>query len=121
MPRRINWRKARARANEAAAGAKTKKSRTESCGNDGPVETVESQKQASPCFHRPLEISPRAGEIPTFPQLRRRGGWKSGKPKTGFPLSHRHLFMPKQKKRGPPGGLRPPPAVGASLHLRVKK
>src|SRR5437764_15153672 len=97
MPRRINWRKARARTNEVAAGAKNAKSRTESCGNDGPVETVESQKQAFPCFHRPLEISPRAGEIPTFPQLRRRGGWKSGKPKTGFPLSHRHLFIPKTK------------------------
>ncbi len=37
----------------------------------------------------PLEISPKAGEIPTFPQLRRLGGWKSGKPKAGFPLSHR--------------------------------
>ena len=42
----------------------------ESCGNDGAVESVESQKQASPSFHSPLEISPRAGEIPTFPQLR---------------------------------------------------
>jgi hypothetical protein len=81
----------------------------ESCGNAGAVESVESQKQASPSFHSPLEISPRTGEIPTFPQLRREaGGWKSGKPKTGFPLSHRHLFIPKQKT-GPTGGLRPPP------------
>src|SRR5437867_1437847 len=101
-------------------GAKTKKSRTESCGNDGPVETVESQKQASPCFHRPLEISPRAGEIPTFPQLRRRGGWKSGKPKTGFPLSHRHPFLAKRKRRSRAGfALRP--AAGASRRLRVKE
>ena len=37
----------------------------------------------------PLEISPTAGEIPTFPQRRRRRRWKSGKPKAGFPLSHR--------------------------------
>ena len=37
----------------------------------------------------PLEISPTPGEIPTFPQRRRRRRWKSGKPKAGFPLSHR--------------------------------
>ena len=37
----------------------------------------------------PLGISPTAGEIPTFPQRRRRRRWKSGKPKAGFPLSHR--------------------------------
>src|ERR1035437_3506998 len=36
----------------------------------------------------PLEISPTAGEIPTFPQRRRRGRWKNGKTKAGFPLSH---------------------------------
>ena len=35
----------------------------------------------------PLEISPTAGEIPTFPQPGE-AVWKSGKPKTGFPLSH---------------------------------
>ena len=47
----------------------------ESCGNGGTVESVESQKQAFPSYHSPLEISPKAGEIPTFPQLRRlRGG-----------------------------------------------
>ena len=44
----------------------------ESCGNAGAVESVESQKQASPSSHSPLEISPRTGEIPTFPQLRRK-------------------------------------------------
>jgi hypothetical protein len=53
----------------------------------------------------PLGISPKAGKIPTFPQLRRFihvsyrtaskkrigqcGPWKSGNPKPGFPLSHR--------------------------------
>src|SRR5712692_9155041 len=53
----------------------------------------------------PLGISPKAGEIPTFPQLRRVlhvsdrtagkkrigkcGRWKSGNPKPGFPLFHR--------------------------------
>src|SRR6266403_798144 len=100
---------------------KTKNGRTESCGNGGSVETVESQKQASPCSHRPLGISPRAGEIPTFPQLRRRGGWKSGKPKTGFPLSHRHLFMPKQKTGDRRAGFALRPEVGASRHPTVKE
>ena len=50
----------------------------------------------------PLEISPKGGEIPTFPQRRRRGPWKSGKPKAGFPLSHRHdssLFRTKKQRR----------------------
>jgi hypothetical protein len=35
------------------------------------VESVESQKPASPSFHEPLESSPKAGELPTFPQRRR--------------------------------------------------
>src|SRR5438067_7015450 len=81
----------------SSSRAKNPKNRRRKRAMEMTVLTVESQKQAFPCFHRPLEISPRAGEIPTFPQLRRRGGWKSGKPKTGFPLSHRHLFIPKTK------------------------
>jgi hypothetical protein len=52
----------------------------------------------------PLEISPKTGEISTFPQRRRRGPWKSGKPKAGFPLSHRPDFSfsknTKTKARG---------------------
>src|SRR5436190_2777864 len=88
--------------NEAAKTARNDKSQ-KSCGNGGAVESVESQKQASPSFHSPLEISPGTGEIPTFPQLRRRGGWESGKPKTGFPLSHRHPFLAKRKRRSRAG------------------
>jgi len=49
------------------------------------MESVESQKQASPSFHSPLEISPQAGEIPTFPQLRRR---RDGKVEKQRQLSH---------------------------------
>src|SRR5438128_11904776 len=89
---------------------KRKPGRKESCGNGGAVESVESQKQASPSFHSPLEISPRTGEIPTFPQLRREaGGWESGKPKAGFPLSHRHESLFPGTKNRAAGGLRPPP------------
>jgi hypothetical protein len=45
---------------------------------------MESQKQASHSFHEPLEISPQAGEIPTFPQLRRRGLMEKWKTKSRF-------------------------------------
>jgi hypothetical protein len=97
--------------------------RKESCGNDGAMESVESQKQASPFSHSPLEISPRTGEISTFPQLRREaGGWKNGKPKAGFPLSHRHESIdPGMKTRA--AGRAPPPARRRALRavLRVKK
>ena len=57
----------------------------------------------------PLGISPTAGEIPTFPQRRRRRRWKSGKPKAGFPLSHRPediLGKPTKSQ----GGRASPPA-----------
>src|ERR1019366_4727967 len=58
-------------------------------GNGGPMERVENPKQVSHS-HRPLEISPtpRDSHIPT---ARLRPGWKSGKPETGFPLSHAGL------------------------------
>ena len=107
-----------------ATVSKTKNtSGQESCGNAGTVESVESQKQASPSFHSPLEISPRTGEIPTFPQLRREaGGWKSGKPKAGFPLSHRHE-SPFSRKENPGRGRASPSARWRALRaaLRVKE
>jgi len=51
------------------------------------VESVENQKQVSHASHRPLEISQnqRDFHIPTAPAC---AGWKSGKPKAGFPLFH---------------------------------
>jgi len=58
-----------------------------SCGNAGAVENVENHNQVSHVSHRPLEISPtpRDFHIPTAQAGR---AWKSGKPKSGFPLSH---------------------------------
>ena len=58
-----------------------------SCGNAGSVERVENQTQVFHSSHRPLEISPtpRDFHIPTAQAGR---AWKSGKPKSGFPLSH---------------------------------
>jgi hypothetical protein len=51
------------------------------------VERVENQTQVFHSSHRPLEISPtpRDFHIPTAQAGR---AWKSGKPKSGFPLSH---------------------------------
>ena len=75
-----------------------------SCGNGGAMEREESQKQAFLSFHSSLEISPptRDSHISTAPATRpvfveqrktaRRiylGGWESGNPEAGFPLSHR--------------------------------
>jgi hypothetical protein len=107
-----------------ATVSKTKNtSGQESCGNAGAVESVESQKQASPSFHSPLEISPTTGEIPTFPQLRREaGGWKSGKPKAGFPLSHRHeSLISRNQKPGPRAGFALRPAAGASRRTKSQR
>src|SRR5712671_6725394 len=85
----------------------------ESCGNAGAVESVESQKQASPSFHSPLGISPRTGEIPTFPQLRRKqadGKVENQKQVSHFPTAT-NPFLPEGKSE-PRGGLRPPPGDG---------
>ena len=52
-----------------------------------------AKNRLPPLSTSPLEISPTAGEIPTLPHSPGdEGGWKSGKPRAGFPLSHRHGF-----------------------------
>jgi hypothetical protein len=73
----------------------------ESCGNGGAVESVEIQKQDFPSSHRSLEISQerRDSHIPTAPATRR---WKSGKPRAGFPLSHRLLVGEGRKNQKQP-------------------
>jgi hypothetical protein len=88
----------------------------ESCGNGGAVESVESQNQASPSFHSPLEISPKAGEIPTFPQLRRlRGGKVENQNQVShFPTAFSYVQKPNGNRRASPPALR----VGASRLTR---
>jgi len=56
-----------------------------------------SKKQDFPSSHGSLEISQkrRDSHIPTAPATRL---WKSGKPKTGFPLSHSHLSQIETKQ-----------------------
>jgi hypothetical protein len=51
---------------------------------------MEKQKQLFHPFHRPLGISQTARDS-HIPTARQRPGWKSGKPKAGFPLSHAGL------------------------------
>jgi hypothetical protein len=53
----------------------------------GPWKAVEKREQLFPSFHGPLGISKRARDS-HIPTARRRPGWKSGKPKSGLPLSH---------------------------------
>jgi hypothetical protein len=59
----------------------------------------------------PLEISPKAGEIPTFPQLRRPNtDGKVENRKAGFPLSHRTTsFSLFPKTNAAAGGRYAPP------------
>src|SRR3989442_1407098 len=83
--------------------------RAERCGNAGAVESVESQRQASPSFHEPLgnlAKSRRDSHISTAPATRRMEKWKT---KNRFPTFPPPSLYPKTKNRGPPGGLRPPP------------
>ena len=64
--------------------------RKKGCGNDGAGETMENQEQVFHRFHRPLEISPQRRDF-HIPTARLRPAWESGKPKSGFPLSHAGL------------------------------
>src|SRR6266576_3725987 len=60
----------------------------------------------------PLEISPKDGEIPTFPQLRRRRRMEKWKTKSRFPTFPPPSIpsLTKEQDRSA-GGLRPPPAA----------
>ena len=102
---------ARAESQDAAAGAKPENSmRAKRGGNAGAVESVESQKQAFPSFHEPLEISPTAGEIPTFPPRRRRrrmGKWKTKNRFPTFPPPRCPWKRERKNQRTGRTGLRP--------------
>jgi hypothetical protein len=95
-----------------------RKQSEESCGNGGAMESVESQKQASPSFHSPLEISPKTGEIPTFPQLRRLRGGKVEKQQqlSHFPTAF-SISQKTNRRAGfahrPPGDLSTWPSWGS--------
>jgi len=74
---------------------KRKPNHEESCGNDGSVESKESQEQASHSFHEPLgnhAKSRRDSHIPTAPATRLMEKWKTKNRFPTFPqpqiLSH---------------------------------
>jgi hypothetical protein len=64
------------------------------------VEDAEgNQEQVSLSALRPWK-SLRDSHIPTVPAK----PWKSGKPKTGFPLSHSTIYCFRSNQKGGPGG-----------------
>lgn len=81
----------------------------ESCGNDGVVESEESQKQASLSFHEPLGNPANTAGFPHSHSSGDEGGWKSGKPRSGFPLSHGPESPFSTLKHQAADGLRRPP------------
>ena len=60
--------------------------------------------------------------FPHFHSSGDEGGWKSGKPKAGFPLSHRHeSLISRNQKPGPRAGFALRPAAGASRRTKSQK
>src|SRR6267142_4293454 len=98
----------------AIGGQNQKTRQKESCGNGGAVESVESQNQDSPSFHSPLEISPKAGEIPTFPQLRR---LRRGKVENQNQVSHFPTAISLFEERTADGRASPPALRGGASRL----
>ena len=75
-----------------------------------------AKSRLPPLSTSPLEISPKAGEIPTFPQLRRRRRMEKWKTKSRFPTFPPPDFSLSKKKTA--GGRASPSARGgASLRL----
>src|SRR3989442_7847344 len=82
--------------------------RAERCGNAGAVESVESQRQASPSFHEPLgnlAKSRRDSHISTAPTTRRMEKWKTKSRFSTFPPP---CFLSLRQTDG--GGRASPPA-----------
>jgi hypothetical protein len=87
----------------------TKKPNEEGCGNDGAVESVESQKQASPSFHEPLgnlANSRRDPHISTAPVTKADGKVENQEQVSHFSTATVSLMSEKKKQSA--GGLRPP-------------
>src|ERR1017187_7755613 len=93
-----------------------KTGRRVSCGNAGAVESVESQKQASPTFHESLGNL--AGEAARFPHFHSSGDEAEGKVEnqetvSPLPPPPKCIGRSKKKKPGPGAGSPPPPPAGA--------
>ena len=72
-----------------------------------------AKSRLPPLSTSPLEISPKGGAIPTFPQLRLRGRMEKWKTKSRFPtFPPPRMYMDLKNKNRAAGGLRPPPGGG---------
>jgi len=90
-------------------GAATKRDRKEGCGNDGAVESVESQKQASHSFHEPLgnlANSRRDSHISTAPTAKADGKVENQRQVFHFPTATVSHISEEENQDA--GGLRPP-------------
>jgi hypothetical protein len=89
--------------------------RREGCGNDGAVESVESQKQASPSFHEPLgnlANSRRDSHIPTAPTAKADGKVENQEQVFHFPTATVSHISEEEKSRTRAGfALRVGPAL----------
>ena len=100
-----------------------KTGRRESCGNAKAVESVESQKQASPSFHEPLgnlAKRRRDSHISTAPATRADGKVENQKQVSHFPTATNSVSH-SRPKHGRAGGLRPPPGGGRSAPPKSQK
>lgn len=102
---------------------RTKSRARGSCGNGGAVESVESQSRLPTLSTSPLEISPKGGEIPTFPQLGRSGleKWKTKDRFPTFPAPLRDYdpgFASQEPKTGRSAGCARPRGGGAPRRLK---
>jgi transposase InsO family protein len=88
--RQVSAAKARLLQSPVSAAAEASITVGEGCGNDGPVEGMEKQKQLSHAYHRPLEISQEARDfhIPTA-RLRGHGKVENQKQVSHFPTAAR--------------------------------
>ena len=93
------------------------------CGNAGAVESVESQKQASPSFHEPLgnlAKRRRDSHISTAPTTRADGKVENQKQVSHFPTAP-NLYRSQRQKPSRAGGLRPPPGGERSAPPKSQK
>src|ERR1022692_2684245 len=94
-----------------------------SCGNAGAVESVESQKQASPSFHEPLgnlAKRRRDSHIPTAPATKADGKVENQKQVSHFPTAP-NVYRSEEPKTRPRAGCALRPAAGAPRHPKSKK
>src|SRR5882724_7016345 len=109
MPRRINWRKARSRANEVAAGTKTKKAGRRAVEMTGLWKPWKAKSRLPPVSTGPWKSRQ---EQARFPHFHSSGDEADGKVENQKQVSHFPTaisFTRKQKTGDRRAGLRPPP------------